>query len=80
MIRPLPVAKRGSALAVGADEAFNPIDVRMLHPDAGVLTRMSGTRAGGRRNSGPIHALGSVVGPIFEDESVDSGTIYGSQT
>ena len=42
MIRPLPVPKHGAVLAVGADEAFNPIDVRMLHPDAVVLTRMSG--------------------------------------
>jgi hypothetical protein len=58
MIRPLPVSKRGAALAVGADEAFNPIDVRMLHPDAVVvLTRMSGARAGGRRNSGSIECV-----------------------
>ena len=29
---------------------------------------------------GQYNALESVVGPIFEDESVDSGTVYGNQT
>jgi hypothetical protein len=65
---------------VGADEAFNPNDVRMLHPDAVVLTRMSGRGPEAEGIQGQYNALGSVVGPIFEDESVDSGTVYGSQT
>ena len=66
------------ALAVGADEAFNLIDVGMLGPDA---VAFKGECLGRGLEAEEIRGLHcmccrAVLGPIFEDESIDSGTVY----
>jgi hypothetical protein len=66
------------ALAVEQDEAFNPIDEGVLCPD-GVVFRTNASETGRRRGNlgeGHRNVLGVVLGPIFEDESVDYGTVY----
>jgi hypothetical protein len=68
-------------LAVGTDEAFNPIDAGWLHPDA-VVFKADLSDTGQRQKEFRVNAMrwGVVVGPIFEGENVDSGTVYGGQT
>jgi hypothetical protein len=81
MIRPLPLPDLKAVLAVGADEAFNPIDAGLLHPDP-VVFKADVSDTGQRQKECRVSAMrwAVLVGPIFDDESVDSGTVCGGRT
>jgi hypothetical protein len=67
MIRPRPAQINGVALAVKPDEAFNPVDVRVLGPHAFLRRILSRTGVRSRWKSGSVIALfwGVLLGSIF---------------
>jgi len=64
MIRPLSPQIGGMALAVEPDEAFNPVDVRVLGPDA-VVFKSNLVSDAGEKSRGTWERCRNVLGSHF---------------
>jgi hypothetical protein len=64
MIRPRPAQINGMALVAESDEAFNPVDVRVLSPDA-VVFKANLVSDTGEKSRGIGECCRTVLGSHF---------------